>query len=355
MSGREGRTAIVAGGRIFIGGAGYGGRAQVGWLRAKGRRFGVVICLATAAVMAVPSGVATAEPKPSVAEAKKKLAKLNEQVDQLVEKYNKYRDDMGSAKRKLAAKNRQVKSEQATFEQLRAQIAEMAANAYKTGDMGSVSTLLASNDPQAVLDQVSVFTQLSTSRSNQLTRFLAAAQRLQREQGQAKAAYDELAEKTKQLSEQKSKIDKAIAKQKALLAKAGVTTGGGSVGGTYTGPASGSARKALNYVFAQKGKPYCYGGDGPGCYDCSGLMMKAWAAAGVGLPHNAAAQYNATRRVAYSNLQPGDIVFFSNLSHDGMYIGGGKMMHAPHTGTVVQIADISSGYYRQNFVSGGRP
>jgi peptidoglycan DL-endopeptidase CwlO len=306
-------------------------------------------------VTVLPAGIATAEPRPSAAEARKKLHKLNEQVDQLVEKFNKLRDDQTLAKRTLAARNRQVKAEKATFDQLRQQVAEMAATAYKTGDMNSVSTLISANDPQSVLDQVSVFTQLSSNRANRLTAFLTSAQRLQREQGQAKSAFDELTQKAKQLAGQKAQIEKAIAKQERLLDLVGGATSQGPIGGTYTGPASGSARTALNYAYAQLGKPYCYGGAGPGCFDCSGLTMKAWGAAGVGLPHNAAAQYNATRRVAFADLQPGDIVFFSGLGHNGMYVGGGKMIHAPHTGTDVQIVTISSGYYRQNFVSGGRP
>jgi peptidoglycan DL-endopeptidase CwlO len=313
-----------------------------------------LICLATVLATVLPTGIATAEPKPSAAEARKKLQKLNEQVDQLVEKFNKLRDDQKLAKRTLTAKNRQVKAEQATFDQLRQQIAQMAATAYKTGDMNSASTLISASDPQAVLDQVSVFTQLSTNRANQLTAFLASAQRLQREQGQAKSAYDELAQKAKQLSSQKTQIDKAIAKQKKLLGVVGGVTSHGPIGGTYTGPASGSARTAINYAFAQLGKPYCYGGAGPSCYDCSGLTMKAWGAAGVGLPHNAAAQYSATKRVAFSDLQPGDIVFFDNLGHDGLYIGGGQFIHAPHTGTVVQKASLT-GYYKDNFYGAGRP
>jgi cell wall-associated NlpC family hydrolase len=333
------------------------GRTLVTWPAAKGRRLCLAAFLAVTAVTSVaamPAGAA-AEPGPSLADARKKLQKLNEQVDQLVEKYNKYRDDKALAKRKMTAKNRQVAAEQATFEQLRQMVAQMAATAYKTGDMTSVSTLLSAGDPQTVLDQVSVFTQLTTSRTNQLTAFLASAQRLQREQGQAKSAYDELAQKTKQLTDQKSQIEKSIAKQKSLIAKLGGVSTGGSIGGTYNGPASGSARKALDFAFAQKGKPYCYGGAGPSCYDCSGLTMKSWGAAGVGLPHNAAAQYNAIRHVAYSDLQPGDLVFFNGLGHNGIYIGNGQMMHAPHTGTVVQIVNISSGYYRQNFYGAGRP
>jgi cell wall-associated NlpC family hydrolase len=82
--------------------------------------------------------------------------------------------------------------------------------------------------------------------------------------------------------------------------------------------------------------------------------MRAWGAAGVGLPHNAAAQYSATKRVAFADLQPGDVVFFDNLGHDGLYIGGGRFIHAPHTGTVVQKESLS-GYYRDNFYGAGRP
>ena len=345
----------MASGRVAGADASAEEPTPVGWLRANGRRLGLAVCLTVTAATAVPGGVATAEPQPSAAAAEKQLTKLNERVEPLIEKYNKSRGELAVAKRKLAAKNRQVKSETETYEQLREQIAEMAATAYKTGDMTSVSTLLSAGNPQSVLDQVSVFTQLSSNRTNQLTEFLAAAQRLQREQGQAKSAYDELAEKTRELKEQKAKIEKAIAKQKALIAAAGGGSAGGPIGGTYTGPASGSARTALNYAFAQKGKPYCYGGEGPNCFDCSGLTMRAWGAAGVGLPHNAAAQYNAIRHVSYGDLQPGDLVFFNGLGHNGMYIGNGQMIHAPRTGKNIEVVDISSGYYRTNYYGAGRP
>lgn len=308
------------------------------------------------AVTVLPASVATAEPKPSVAEVKKKLQKLNEQADQLVEKLNKLTDDLTVQKRTYEAKKRQVQAEQATFEQQRQQVAEMAATAYKTGEINSVPTLISANNPQVVLDQVSVFTQLSTTRSNQVTAFLASAQRLQRELGQVKDSLDDVARKSKELKQQRAQVDKIITQQKKLLARLGGTaTSHGPIGGSYTGPATGSARTALNYAFAQLGKPYKYGAAGPDSFDCSGLTMRAWGAAGVGLPHNAAAQYSATRRVAFADLQPGDLVFFDNLGHDGIYIGGGQMIHAPHTGTVVQKATISSGYYRQNFYGAGRP
>ncbi len=103
---------------------------------------------------------------------------------------------------------------------------------------------------------------------------------------------------------------------------------------------------------AQLGKPYVYGSDGPNSFDCSGLTMFVWAAASVALPHNAAAQYDAVRHVATKDLRPGDLVFFGHrgIGHVGLYIGGGKMIHAPYTGTSVQVAPLQS-----DLVGAGRP
>ena len=105
---------------------------------------------------------------------------------------------------------------------------------------------------------------------------------------------------------------------------------------------------------AQLGKPYQWGGAGPDSYDCSGLVMVAWAAAGVNLPHNAEMQADAVAPVAIANLQPGDIVFYGtpgNVYHDAIYIGDGQMIEAAHTGVPVRIADID----RPDLLIGGRP
>jgi peptidoglycan DL-endopeptidase CwlO len=136
----------------------------------------------------------------------------------------------------------------------------------------------------------------------------------------------------------------------------GGLTGAGPIGGTYTGPASGPARAALSYAYAQLGKPYIFGGTGPKGYDCSGLVMMAWRTAGVSLPRVVPDQYNATRRVARSDLQPGDVVFFDGLEHDGLYVGGGRFIDAPRTGEVIRIASLNDGgWYSSHYVGAGRP
>jgi cell wall-associated NlpC family hydrolase len=104
---------------------------------------------------------------------------------------------------------------------------------------------------------------------------------------------------------------------------------------------SGRVAKLLAFAYAQLDKPYRFGGAGSRVYDCSGLVMRAAAAAGISLAHSAAAQQRSGHRVPLSQLQPGDLVFWGNPAyHVGIYVGGGKILDAPHTGTVVQVQPI---------------
>jgi len=115
---------------------------------------------------------------------------------------------------------------------------------------------------------------------------------------------------------------------------------------------NGSAQVAVDTARAQLGKPYVYAGSGPDVFDCSGLTMYAWAAAGVSLPHNAEAQYMSLPHVSQSELQPGDLVFFgAPIHHVGMYVGGGTMIEAPYTGVNVRYRSI----YRSDYAGAARP
>ena len=117
-------------------------------------------------------------------------------------------------------------------------------------------------------------------------------------------------------------------------------------------PIAPGASGAVEEARRQLGKPYRYGAAGPDSFDCSGLTMYAWRAGGVSLPHSAAMQYDAIPHVAVTQLQPGDLVFFgSPIYHEGIYVGGGQMIEAPHTGANVRYASI----YRSDLVGAGRP
>jgi peptidoglycan DL-endopeptidase CwlO len=116
-------------------------------------------------------------------------------------------------------------------------------------------------------------------------------------------------------------------------------------GGKYT---AAGAERAVAYVRAQLGKPYVWGGEGPDSFDCSGLTMRAWQAGGVNtLLHSARLQYKATSRVAYDDLLPGDLIFWSRVDgdpatiyHVGMYVGGGRMIHAPNPSRSIEERSV---------------
>ena len=113
-----------------------------------------------------------------------------------------------------------------------------------------------------------------------------------------------------------------------------------------------AAQTAVDTALAQQGDPYVWGGAGPDSFDCSGLTQYAYAAAGISLPHSSNMQSTIGTPVAYSDLQPGDLVFFySPVSHVGMYIGNGQMVHAGTSGDVVKVIDLA---YMPDFNSARR-
>jgi cell wall-associated NlpC family hydrolase len=115
---------------------------------------------------------------------------------------------------------------------------------------------------------------------------------------------------------------------------------------------NGNAQVAVDTAKAQLGKPYRYAGSGPDSFDCSGLTMYSWAAAGVGLPHSSRAQYAALPHVSMEELAPGDLVFYgSPIHHVGIYVGNGSYIHAPQTGDVVKVSSI----YRSDYAGAARP
>ncbi|MCW2912193.1 MAG: putative secreted protein [Actinomycetia bacterium] len=321
--------------------------------RAFKRRALTAVSLTFAALLAMPAvtGQATAQPKPNIKAAQKKLHDLTTQVDVLVQKYDKSQEDLTLARRKLAVTNKQAQAEQATFNTLHEAVAQMAAAAYKNGstDDTGVADLMSAKDPSTMLEGLSVITALSQNRGSKLAQFVASAQRLQFDRGQAQQAIAQITQTRASLKAQRAALEKQVAKQKKLISAAGGPTPGQ---GTCNIQASGKALTAIRFACSKLGTPYLWGGTGPR-YDCSGLTQAAWRAAGVSLPRTTYEQWTVYTRVSYNQLRPGDLVFFdASLGHMGLYLGAGKMIHAPHTGDVVKISDISSGSYRSQFQGG---
>lgn len=329
------------------------------------RPVSLVVAVATAALAAVagPVSVGHAAPQLSISEAQARISALNVQAEKITEAYDAARERLTTIRRQQGVAARELAGDKRRLAAARSTIAATADATYRTGGFGQYIIGMA-NDPQSFLDQAATLDALSRNQAQQFATADAAGHAVRVAQATYNARAVAVRATLSKISSQRSHIHALLAQARHVLdslqaaararldaANAAVAARAASLRGTYNGPASGQAAVAVRFAYAQLGKPYQYGGAGPYSYDCSGLTMMAWHAAGVGLPHNAAMQQSQVRAVSASDAQPGDLVFFGSPAyHVGIYIGGGRMIAAPHTGTVVQIQSVYGG------VSGyGRP
>jgi len=239
----------------------------------------------------------------------------------------------------------------------------VAVAAYENSNQSSILGLLSSNDPSQVLSQASILTEVTGTHNEQATQFFTSAQELESMREQQQHTEEGVAQIRQQLVAQKSSLTKLLATKQAALGGlsaqqqatvAGSTVGGSSTGTVtttpiaYTGPTSTQADKAIAYVYAQLGKPYVWGAAGPSSYDCSGLVQAAWAAAGVSIPRTTYDQWSALPHIPVSNMQPGDLLFYSGESHVAMYVGNGEIIDAPQTGLNVELLPENTSWYAGN-------
>ncbi|WP_246079836.1 C40 family peptidase [Nonomuraea mesophila] len=319
------------------------------------RRTATAVALAAATLLGVP-GTAAADPSP--AKARARLVKLNEQADQMVERYNQATEAHKKAKKTYDALNAEVGRRKARADALRGDLAALAARDYRLGAFPAWSGLAGRSDPEAVLGSMASLDQIAQAEAAKVRAFEAATKDLRARRDQARTVLREADAARDKVRGEKAKVDKLVERQTKLLRRLGRFNKGdpASPGIPYTGAASGNARTALTFAFAQVGKPYRYGGTGPGSFDCSGLVQAAWRAAGVELPRTTWSQWSwgAGRRVPLDDVEPGDLLFSKGLGHMGMYAGDGKMVHAPQTGDVIKVVDLDD-YWRGRLAGAVRP
>jgi peptidoglycan DL-endopeptidase CwlO len=335
--------------------------------RASGFRRGIALAagLAVLGGAAAYGGIAGAAPQPAVSQVQARINRLTSQFDKVSVQLDQAGQQLSAAQSKLAQVRVRRNHANAQFRTAQASVAQNAAAAFEDTGAMSAGGLLTSGDPSTLLREGSLLMELSGSRTAQTTQLLAAAGQLAGIQQQMQRTRDGIAALKGQLADRKKSLGKLIATERATLAtlagpqqqavQANSIGAGGTTTATYTGPTATQAEKAVAFAYAQLGKPYQWGATGPGSYDCSGLVQAAWAAAGVAIPRDTYQQWAALPHIAFSTIQPGDLLYYDGIGHVTMYVGSGYMIDAPQTGMDVQKIPVNTGWYASTFVGAARP
>lgn len=298
------------------------------------------LVVATLAVTITGTTTTVAHAEPSTAELTKKIDKASDDLEDVVESYNKMREDL---KKTQAAEKALVASLEPARKQLAdasAQVGTIAVTAYKTGQVSAMNAVL--DGPGTLMERLGMLDQLTRERQRQIAGYTATTQQFEQRQAALRATQQKQTAEVKELADRKNKIEKDLKKLYAMRKAAfGRATETGSAYSGSVPNVSGSAGAVVRFAYSVIGKPYVYGAAGPGGYDCSGLTQRAWAQAGKSLPHNAAAQWGVVTHITRSQLAPGDLVFYRSLGHVAIYVGNNQIIDAPRAGTFVSKRSIN--------------
>ncbi|KUO21597.1 C40 family peptidase [Streptomyces dysideae] len=356
--------------------------------------------LTSVALLSQTANATPSDDKPSLEEVEKKVDDLYRQAESATEKYNATKEKTTKQRKKVDTLLDDVAQRTQKLNDAREELGSYAAAQYRTGASApDTATFLLADSPQDYFDQTQLMSRMTGRQKEAVDEYVteqSATMKKRQEASESLAALTEsqsdlrtakatvqqkladarellsqltaeekarLAAIEKQKQEEAARKAEELARQQAAAeqqareeaaaqqesSESGSTTGSNTSTSTSTSPTSPStdssyatkAEKALAFARAQIGKPYVWGATGPDSYDCSGLTQAAWKAAGVDIPRVTYDQVNAGTTVSLSNAQPGDLVFFyDDVTHVGIYIGNGMMIHAPKPGTYVREESI---------------
>lgn len=343
------------------------------------------VVLATLLV-AAPAGADPVESKQAEAQAVlAQIEALDMEVGKAVEDYNAARIKLQTIEERQEANRRHLKIAKASFGEAQETLEGRIHTLYTAGDSSTLEILLGATSIEDFLARVDTASRVSEQDARIVSEIRAVRAEMKRREAELANAQSEQEAVVADLERRKQEIEGRLAERRQLLASikeeiariqaeerrrqarlqqqaearlaeqqqaapapAPVSDGGG---GSPPPPRHGGVVGiAMQYL----GVPYVWGGSSPSGFDCSGFVMYVFAQVGVSLPHNAAMQYGYGSPVSRANLAPGDVVFFNGLGHNGIYIGGGQFIHAPHTGDVVKISSLGEGWYSSTFVGARR-
>jgi cell wall-associated NlpC family hydrolase len=343
------------------------------------------LCVAAAA-NADPGSIASKR-----AQAQQVLGQINQidhSLEAAVEQYNLANVRLHKIEGDLRENRKQLTLARTNLKISQKSLAKRLVSAYtSTEDTSTLAVLLGSTSFEDMLNRVEAINSTSSQDANIVEQVRSSKLAIQHHEVELRNAHEEQQRVVSQKAAQRQHIESQLATRRSLLSSirgeiqrmkaaeaaqqrqleaaaqariagqttpsvSGVGVGASTPEGSTVAPPNvhgGVVGIAMHYL----GVPYVWGGSSPRGFDCSGLVMYVFAQIGVSLPHSSYAMFNMGTPVGLSQLEPGDLVFFSGASHMGIYIGGGQFIHAPHTGDVVKISSLS-GYYASAFIGGRR-
>ena len=310
---------------------------------------GLLGLVAIVSVSLAPTTPTYAEP--DIDDVQARVDTLYHQAEVAQERYNDAKLAHKDIEADLAALKQDEATQQSKVDKMSSNVSENLAAQYEGQNISATGQLVLADDPDQFLSELTTLDTYNDVQADAVADFTREAQKLDARRSATQASAAELAKTERTLGKEKASVDAKLSEAKDLLGKlkaeerARMETASRSSQPRLPAnvPVSGRAAAAVNYALAQVGDAYVYGAAGPSAFDCSGLTMMAWAQAGVGLPHSSSAQQGSGSPVSSSSLQPGDLVFYySPVSHVGIYIGGGKIVHAANPSSGVQVAGVFS-------------
>ncbi|GAB7034029.1 NlpC/P60 family protein [Streptomyces sp. NPDC021749] len=317
------------------------------------------LATAAAALSAPPASAdPAAHPAAGREAATARVDALYAQAERATEKYNGAEARTKELRAEAADLQDRTARAQERVNRMRGRLGALAAAQYRAGGMDPALKLMLSERPDSYLEKASALNRLGRHQAGRLHELRAAQRSLEQQRRETAAKLAELEASRTQVARHRKDVRRKLATAQRLLnalpradreawqraaRSEGRTEAVPDPAGAVpaSGPASGRAAAAVAAVRAAVGSPYAWGSAGPGAFDCSGLTQWAYRRAGVSLPRTSQAQRGAGRRVPLGRIRPGDLVIYrSDASHVGMYVGNGRVVHAPYPGARVRYDPV---------------
>ncbi len=306
-----------------------------------------IACVVAAVGVLLSPAAAHATPSPSSVEAQ--IDKQWNDLEPVIEQFNHVHGQLLANQAQLKKLSSELGPLELQVNLALSQVRGLAADAYMQGAPSAMNAMVMDGSPTALTDKLLYVDQLARHQQESIADVAKLRDKYVGDKQSLVTLTQSIAARDADLSQQKNSIQKKIDELQRIRIAAYGASGGddgplrtGPCPVTYTNDKGGrAAQKACDLI----GKPYVFGASGPGSYDCSGLTAAAWASVGVHLEHYTKDQWNEGKPISAADLQPGDLVFYypGSLHHVAIYIGGGMVVHAPHTGDHVRMATIDRG------------